>query len=116
MKIGKYEYNMMLTVGAADTIAKMCPGGELARMDELLKTNAIEAVAELIVAMANGADDFAELMGEELTHPRLTKKMVLSLPFQGLKDVQSEMIAQFAKDVKPSVELAPAKKNDAASD
>ena len=112
MQIGKHDYQLMLTVGAADTIAKLCPDGELSRMGELLKAgNTLDVVAELIVAMANGYDDFQTLMGEEITHPRLTKAMVMSLPFPELRKLQTEMVRKFAEDVTARVEVAPSKKN-----
>lgn len=115
MKIGKYEYGLMLTVGAADKISKMCPDNNIARLGEVLEKGVLSGTADILVAMANGRDDFDVLMGVEPAHPRLTKETVMSLPVGELLGAQAEITRQFKADYESTVEAEPSKKKESSA-
>lgn len=116
MKIGKYNYGLMLTVGAADAIAKMCPEKNIARLgDALAKGDVLGVTTEILVAMSNGRDDYDTLMGEAPDHPRMTKEIIMSLPISALKAAQTEILTQFKADYAATVEAEPSKKKESSA-
>lgn len=116
MKIFGEEYGFMLTVGASAEIAKLCPDGDLNRMNEVIGGNFADAVtfsAKFIVAMANGYDDAKRFAGETVTHKPLTLDMVMALPGSEFAEVQTAALAAFGEDLNPSVEIDSKKKTEA---
>ena len=116
MEIFGEEYGFMLTIGASAEIADFCPDGDLSRIEEVLDENKFSQVvkftAHFCEAMAKGFDDARRFSGEEVTHRPLTAEMVLALPKDDFKDVQSAAIAAFRGDTKTTVEVAPSKKEE----
>lgn len=109
------EYGFMLTVGASAAIADLCPDGDLNRMGDVLQgkfSDTIFFTAHFIEAMAKGFDDAKRYAGEEITHKPLTAEMVMALPSDVFKEVQSAALASFRGDTKTTVEVAPSKKKE----
>ena len=109
------EYGFMLTVGASAAISDLCPDGDLQKLGGLLqgKTgDVIRFTAQFIVEMAKGFDDAKRFAGEEITHKPLTMDMVLALPSDVFKEVESAAVSAFRGDTKTTVEVAPPKKEE----
>lgn len=116
MNIFGEEYGFMLTVGASTAIARLCPDGDLNRMNEVLNGTFADAItfsASFIVAMANGYDDAKRFIGEEVTHKPLTLDMVMALPGNIFAEVQAAALAAFGSDINPTVEIDTKKKTEA---
>lgn len=113
MKIFGEEYGFALTVGASAEIAEMCPNGDIKRIGEILDgrySQTLKFLVSFIVAMAKGYDAQKWVQGEDITHRPLTEEMVLALPNDVFKEVQSAAFEAFHADMKTSVEVAPSKK------
>ena len=107
------DYNFMLTVGASAAISDLCPDGDLTRIGEVLEGrtgDVIRFTAHFIAEMAKGFDDAKRFAGEEITHKPLTVEMLMALPSDVFKEIESAAIKAFRGDTKTTVEVAPPKK------
>lgn len=69
------EYDLALTVGAFAEISDLCPGGDFARINELMQMpsgQSVTATAKMIVAMSKGAEDQKHFENPEYKQEPLT--------------------------------------------
>ena len=115
MEIFGQEYGFALTVGGSAEIAELCPGGDMARMTEILSRSYFETVdftAKFCAIMAKGYDDMQRFSGVQIGHAPLTPEMVKALPTEKFREVQAAAQAAFRGDTAPSVEVEPSKKKE----
>lgn len=112
MNIYGQEYGFKMTVGAALAVARMCPNGDLSRLEELVtgsEENALLVNVEIATAMSKGyADSVRFETGREL--PFLTKDMLLTLSPDVLADVITEAMENFQNDTATTVAVKMTKK------
>lgn len=111
MVINGKEYGFKLTVGASIQIAKLCPGGDLARISEAVGGEygqQAETMARIIVALSNGYAAAEEFEGREAERMRFED--VLSLSPDVFTEVSAEAFRAFGADVKGEIEVEPTKK------
>lgn len=116
MQIYGREYGFKLTVGASAKIADLCPDGDLSKVGDLMKgrySRITKTGADFICALSEGYEIALkyERPGYE-PHP-LCREMVMSLDPEVFAKVQQAAMEAFARDQKGSVQVEPAKKNDA---
>ena len=119
MKAFGREFPLVCTVGAMQEITDLCPDSDIKRLGELLtgKTNdAINFEAEFIAALSRGAETqaafAAQLRGEHYTAQPLTVAMIRALSKDEFKAAFAEAMRAYKGDTAPTVEVAPAKKNE----
>lgn len=117
MKIYGKEYRFRLTIGASAEISKLCPDGDLAKIQSMLMKDYgknIEFTAKMAAIMSKGYEMAARFEAGEPTDEKtiapLTEEMVYSLPPKEYYQLQNEVYTSFAKDVEPTVETEPEKK------
>lgn len=111
MKIGNKEYGFKLTVGASLQIAKLCPGGDLARIAEAVGGEygqQADVMARLIVALSNGYAAAEEFEGR--TANRLTYEDVMAFSPAMFTDASAEAFKVFGVDAKGEIEVESEKK------
>lgn len=112
MNIYGQEYGFKMTVGAALAVARMCPNGDLSRLEELVtgsEENALLVNVEIAAAMSKGYADAVRFeTGREL--PFLTKDMLLTLSPDVLADVITEAMENFQNDTATTVAVKMTKK------
>lgn len=111
MKIGNREYGFRLTVGASMEIAKLCPGGDLSKIDEAIGNGygeQAEAMARMIVALNHGYAAYEEFEGRKAF--RLTLENVLSLSPSVFTEMSQEAFRAFTGDIDGEIEVETEKK------
>jgi hypothetical protein len=114
MKIGNKEYGFKLTVGASVQIAKLCPDGDLSRIEEAIGKNyaqQAEAMATIIVALNHGYAAAEEFEGRKAN--RLKVEDVLSLSPELYSEVSAEAFRAFGADIRGEIEVESSKKAEA---
>lgn len=115
MNIFGQEYEFLLTIGASEKIAGLCPDGDMNRIGEMLDAKTadlIEFFVQFIFAMSEGSDENSRFWGKELNHDPMTIEKLRALSFKELKAIQEEAMKKFKEDMSPTVEVAPPKKEE----
>ena len=118
MKIYGKDYQFRLTIGASAELSKLCPDGDIAKIQSMLAkdygTN-IAFTAKMAAIMSKGYEMAMRFEAGEHVNEKeitsLTEEMVLALPPKEYYQLQNEVYASFAKDVNTTVETEPEKKN-----
>lgn len=112
MELYGKEYGFKMTVGAAIAVAKLCPNGDLTRIEEIVNNgydSAINMNVKIAAAMSKGyADAMRFETGKE--YPYLTEEMLLTLSPEVLASVIGEAMDNFGNDTATTVAVKMAKK------
>ena len=113
MEIYGKERGFSLPVKAAADIARLCPGGDLKKLGEILNGDNfavnLDVISKFIVAMSAAYEERKHFETGEEPNP-LTLEEVQSLTMDELKNVQQAAFEAFNGDAKPTVEAEPLKK------
>lgn len=119
MKIYGKEYGFRLDVKGQADIAKLCPGGDIRRFNEIFKGGVsaamIETVARVCVIMSEGYERRRCFEDLDHTFDPLTLDIAMSLDNAEFEQMQSEAMACYGADSTPTVETEPEKKTSAAA-
>ena len=121
MQVHGREVGFRFTVGASAKISDLCPDGDISRLGEVLEGSygkVVRDTAAIIVAMSEGYaaalafETFGRAdIGGDWRPPRpLTVDEVLSLRENEFIQLQQAALAAWAEDGRPTVEVAPEKK------
>lgn len=121
MQVHGREVGFRFTVGASAKISDLCPDGDITRLGEVLEGSygkVVRDTAAIIVAMSEGYaaalafETFGRAdIGGDWRPPRpLTMDEVLSLRESEFIQLQQAALAAWAEDGRPTVEVAPEKK------
>ncbi len=118
MKIYGKDYQFRLTIGASAELSKLCPDGDIAKIQSMLAkdygTN-IAFTAKMAAIMSKGYEMAMRFEAGEHVNEKeitsLTEEMGVALPPKEYYQLQNEVYASFAKDVNTTVETEPEKKN-----
>lgn len=111
MKIGKKEYGFRLTVGASIAISRLCPNGDLSKIEKAIGNgygDQAETMAKIIVALNNGYAAAEEFEGRQAS--RLTLENVLALTPDVFAKLSEEAMSAFVKDADGEIEVESEKK------
>lgn len=113
------EYGLMMTVGASEEIAKLCPGGKLENMynvfDGMSDAEALDFTVKFLCILSNAFDENAEFAGQVVDHPKLTERMLKALPATDMAMFQRIAFGAITESSETSVEVEPSKKKDVTS-
>ena len=116
MLIHGRECGFMLTVGASIEIAKMCPGGDLARIGEMFEhtnyADTLDFIIDFAVALNKGYSEHMAFESGGFDVRPLTAAELRALPPSALAELQREAMASFTSDAETSIEVKPEKKTD----
>lgn len=119
MLIHGKERHFKLTIGASAAIAKLCPDGDLSRIEEKLNgtyTETIDFIAKMMVEMSRGYECAKAFEVPTYNPDPLTVEAVYAMTPPDLAEAQREMLAAFGADISPTVEIEESKKNKAAQE
>lgn len=109
-------YELMMTVGASEEIAKLCPGGKLENIYQVFDgksdAEALDFSVRFICILSNAADENAEFTGVQVDHPKLTEKMLKAMPAADFAMLQGIAMGAIKESSETSVEVEPSKKKD----
>ena len=112
----KKEYGFLFSVGAEQELARLCPGGDLARLGELLTrkdADAVGLVVELVCVLSRWHEK-ARALEEPGYEPRpLTAEELSLLPMAEFAALQNEAMLAMRRDAGQTVEAEPGKKQKA---
>lgn len=117
MLIHGKERKFMLTVGASQDVAKLCPDNDLKRMGELMQGDYVsitDNIMQLIVTLNSAYEAAQAYETPGYTPAPLTLEQLRTLTPAQLKALEKEALAAFVADSTPTVEIEPdkdAKKN-----
>ena len=110
------EYDLIMTVGASEEIAKLCPDGKMENIykvfDGKTDAEALDFAVRFICILSNAADENAEYAGKEVDHPKLTEKMLKAMPADEFALMQRIAMGAIQESSETSVEVEPSKKKD----
>lgn len=113
-------YELMMTVGASEEIAKLCPDGKLENIykvfDGKSDAEALDFSVRFICILSNAADENAEFAGNPVDHPKLTDKMLKAMPADQFALMQGIAMGAIKESSETSVEVEPSKKKDEVTD
>lgn len=115
MLIHGKERELLLTIQAASEISEMCPGGDLGRIDEILKLPTMKSLnfaAKMIEAMSRGYEANRKFNEPGYTPDPLTTEEIMALTMPELTALEKEALLKFGIDAKPSVELKESPKKE----
>lgn len=108
------KIRFMLTVAAADEVARMCPDDDLGKIKDVLNSGSFPqrtaAARKFILAMANGFDQGSRFVEPGAEPQNLTEADLMDIPVKDLWALLSAAINQFILDQGGTVEVAPEKK------
>lgn len=108
------EYGFLFCVGAEQELARLCPGGDLARIKDVFSAPGAEALdfgAELICILSRWYEKARRFeLGESYEPAPLTKDEVLLLPLPVFKALQTEALQAIVRDQQQTVEAEAEKK------
>lgn len=117
MKIHGGERGFKLTVGAAIKIARLCPNGDLSRLNELIEEGydtALMANVEIAAAMSEGYENARKYEEEGYEPNPLTVDEILSLDPVTLNELLVEALNNFKVDSATMVAVKASKKKQKA--
>lgn len=105
----------LMTVGAIDKIAEMCPDGEFERLFELFGENVptakqLKNAGKLIVIMNEGFEEFMACNDPDYTPDPLTLRQVYALPIDKINKLEEEALKAAVPDSKVETEPNSKKK------
>lgn len=113
MRIHGKEITFALTVGASAEIAKLCPGGDLRRVGEMLgETNygeSVDFIAQFVEILSRWGAKMKKWEGEN--YDTLSLEEILSLSPNEFAAVQMEAMAAFSNDGEGEIDLKEDPKN-----
>lgn len=114
MKIHGKEIGLRFTCGASAKISKLCPNGDIGRMNELFADSSnIEKMMEVIGTMAVALNEGYELNRKyevEGYEPNpITFEEVMTINIDELATLQEEIIDVMTADAKGEIEIEPPK-------
>lgn len=115
MKILGKEYGFLLSVGAEQELARLCPEGELGKLGEALRGNtesSIYAGKEVICILSRWYEKAQSFSDPGYEPQPLSHELLDLLPVATYREVQAEAMAAFARDRQQTVEAEDAKKNE----
>lgn len=120
MEIYGRNYGFALTVGSADEISKIAPGGQIASIVAVLRDEgapgALETRIGFISAMSRGWADQQRFREPGSRAEPLTPEMLRSLPIISFQTAFAEAIGAFVRDLETTVGIKRSKKaGDAAA-
>lgn len=117
MEILGRNYELLLTVGATEEIAALCPDKDLKRMREVLQggtTAALDFVFQMTAAMSRGAEARRAFLEPGYKPDPLTPEILRLLTTEEVANVQAATMDAFKAGKETSVEADGAKKNEEA--
>lgn len=113
MQIFGREYGMLFTIGASQKIAKICPDGDLKRIEEVFtgfNENSIDAICTFISAMSEGYERRMHL--EDPTHEisPISAEDLHLLTMEELQALLGEVFAKMGEDATTAIQTVPEKK------
>lgn len=120
MKIHGSERGFRLTIGAAIKISRLCPNGDISRINEILDGGydaALMANVEIAAAMSEGYELARKFEEKDYEPDPLSVEEILSLDPVVLNDLLTEALSAFKSDSATTVAVkasAISKKNKKA--
>lgn len=116
MTVHDKSYGLLLTVAAYDEISKLCPGGDISKLNGLLFGGSVpeqnkNAIA-LICALSRGYESAKAFESADYTPDPITREMLLAVRLMDLFRLRNEAVAAFNAGLAPSVEVEESKKNE----
>ena len=115
MTIQGREPRFRMTVGASAEIAKLCPGGDISRIGEVVGNSTnyadnIDFIVKFLAVMSKWGEIAAAYEEKDYKPKPLTENELYSLDMETLTQLQNEAFAVYIGDVAPTVEAEPEKK------
>ena len=108
MKLGNREYGFVFTVGTSIEISKLCPNGDIEKMETVLNHGTFEQRMKLIATMAHSmskAFENKKHKEDETYQPQpLTVEEIYDFSMTQFNDLVNEIMAVANEDKKPSIE------------
>lgn len=115
MEIFGKNYDFLLSVGAEEEIAHLCPDGDIRKLGELMGgENAIAGAKKTACILSRWHEKRRAFEEPDYEPAPLTEELLDLLPFSCFTALQTEVMAAFRRDMKQNVEVDDAKKNAAA--
>lgn len=111
------ERKFMLTVGASQEVAALCPDNDLKRIGDVMQGDYVtvtDNIMKLIVTLNKAYEEAQAYESPGYTPAPLTLEQLRTVTPAQLKVLEAEALAAFAADTTPTVEVEPdkdAKKN-----
>lgn len=102
-----------LTVGASMKIAELCPDGDMNRLKEVLTgsyASIMKNVVAIILALQAGYEDAKAYDDPTYTPDYMTEEEIATLEPADFQRLETEAIAAYVADSKPTVEVEYKKK------
>ena len=112
MKINGKDYGLEFNIQAHEEIAKLCPGQDIARMEELYNKGSAESLrADIAIACAlsRGYEDHKHFEDPDYVQDYLTEEHFRFLPFHMIPEIEKELTRVMAEDGAQTVETEPVK-------
>ena len=109
------EHGFLFCVGAEEEAARLCPGGSLAGLKELITGNTAEALqgrAELVCSLSRWHEKARALEESGYRESPLTMDELQLLPAAAFKQLFQEAFAAILRDSRQTVEAAAQKKSE----
>lgn len=121
MLIHGKERGFKLTIGASAKIAELCPGGDMAKLGDVLKVNdnmskSLVTMAKIFSALNEGFEMAKKFEIDGYEPDVLSVDEILSLSPSELAELQEKALDAFGADSATTVEVAPAKKTKAVAE
>lgn len=113
MQIYGREVGFRFTVGASAKISDLCPDGDISRLGEVLEGQYGKVArdsASIIAALSEGYEEARAFENPGYKPQPLTVEEVLTLRMGEFSQLQQAALTAWAEDSKPTVEVAPEKK------
>lgn len=112
MKINGKEYGLEFNVQAHEEVAKLCPGQDIARMEELYNhgsNRSLQADIAIAIALNRGYEDHRHFEDPDYVQDYLTEEDFRFLPFYMITEVEKEITRVMAEGSGQTVEAEPVK-------
>lgn len=113
MQIYGREVGFRFTVGASAKISDLCPDGDITRLGEVLEGQygqVTRDTAAIMVALSEGHEQARSFEEPGYKPQPITAEEVMSLTMSEFNALQQAALAAWTEDSKPTVEVAPEKK------
>ena len=113
MQIYGREVKFRFTVGASAKISDLCPDGDITRLGEVLEGQygqVTRDTAAIMVALSEGHEQARSFEEPGYKPQPITAEEVMSLTMSEFNALQQAALAAWTEDSKPTVEVAPEKK------
>lgn len=112
MKINGTDYGLEFNVQAHEEVAKLCPGQDIARLEELYNRGSAESLrADIAIACAlsRGYEDHRHFEDPDYVQNYLTEEDFRFLPFYMITEIEKEITRVMAEGSGQTVEAEPVK-------